>query len=263
MRDSNEIRDSKTGTTVSSRNKRKLSPREELLDIIGQLPVEKQIAVSESRARLWGFVSKLPVHVRRRVSGGTPHTAAQYCYHVRGKQHPAWETLIATDAQASLCYAMDVLSSRFEEAEPVIMKDPSSAVSYAQRFMREGWPEAEPYIATDGVASMNYAGMSSYERFHAGEQAMIRDQKDIAPHDLYKYTYTNFPKGWPAVEPRIVSNGYVAYRYAEEVLRGRFLIWEQAIQESGIAAAPYQDYGRLMTRWGMSDGMPVPKPKST
>jgi hypothetical protein len=43
-------------------------------------------------------------------------------------------------------YALYVLKSRWEEAEPYIMHDPNNAYWYTRDVIKERWPDAEPYI---------------------------------------------------------------------------------------------------------------------
>jgi hypothetical protein len=59
------------------------------------------------------------------------------------------EAVIATNPYYAYLYAVDVIEGRWPEAESVIATDPQWAFNYAYYVIKGRWPEAESVIATN------------------------------------------------------------------------------------------------------------------
>lgn len=90
----------------------------------------------------------------------------------RGKPCKAFESLIASDGEASYFYALRVLHGRFKEGEQSISKIPMWAVKYARFIRRRRFVMAEPHIAGDPERCYEYfrhvvGGVRLPEKMHA------------------------------------------------------------------------------------------------
>lgn len=134
----------------------------------------------------------------------------------RGYASEGLEEAIATDAELSYYYAVDLLGG-------------------------ERFPLGEPAIATDQHWSFLYTQLIG-DKFELGEPA-------IAKNPLYSYRYARealLPrgiKGFPLGEEMIATNAEYSFRYASEVLEKRFRLGEPAIRGSEYQSKYEQLFG--------------------
>lgn len=101
------------------------------------------------------------------------------------KPFPAGEPAIATRADLSYYYALNVLHARFPAGEDSIAKYPGWAQPYAHAIIRGPFPEAENAIKDSAHYSYYYAIEVLKDRFKAGEPAIARDpeyRRDYKTH---------------------------------------------------------------------------------
>lgn len=74
----------------------------------------------------------------------------------KGKPCRGFESLIASDGEASYFYALRVLRGRFKKGEPAISKVPVWAVKYARFIRKRRFMMAESHIAGDPKLCYEY-----------------------------------------------------------------------------------------------------------
>ena len=173
-----------------------------------------------------------------------------------GQRFPAGEEAIlkSKDLSYVLNYAKHVIEGRWPEAEPIIAKSPywsleyarnigrrfhagekailnsnnaSWIVNYAQEVIGGRWPEAEPIIVKDARAFLSYASKLKL-RLPLGEKTILNSNN---VHWMVSYAKYVIDGRWPEAEPFIAKHAEASYRYAVDVLNGRFALGERAIRK--------------------------------
>lgn len=109
-------------------------------------------------------------------------------------RHKKYEDLIASDANASIWYAGDVLKGPFPDGEDVISKDTSAAEFYARVVIKKPFPEGESAIARGADESVSYAQEVLKGPFREGEDAIATDAYTSSYYAI-KVLDGPFPKG--------------------------------------------------------------------
>ena len=139
----------------------------------------------------------------------TPSEAYDLAYS-NPELRPQLEPIIAKSTEHSLYYASHVLRGPFPLGEPAIATDAEISYDYALNVLkRKPFPAGEPAIATNAGYSYEYAiEVLKCKPFPLGEPAIAMDWAyacDYAIHVL---------KGpFPAGEPAIATNRYDAKEY--------------------------------------------------
>lgn len=95
----------------------------------------------------------VPDYVERAIAK-SPVLSLKYAFGINFRRFPLGEPAIATDAELSFSYAVNVLdhgdfvqgSRRFPLGEPAIASSPAWAAQYASRVLKSRFTEAEPVI---------------------------------------------------------------------------------------------------------------------
>ena len=168
---------------------------------------------------------------------------------------------IYEDPEAALMYALET-GERFREGEEAILRSPSYAYRYALEVLERRWPEAEEVIATDADSAMRYAALVAEKRwtefadsvtaqiaesvisvnpnsaaayasyFFKGARWKRAEDNVILfgdPEGAFEYLLFTFSKRWPEAEAIIAKDGKTAFKYANEVLEGRFELGEKSM----------------------------------
>ena len=111
--------------------------------------------------------------------------AYNYAQYWRCSAFPLGEEIIATDADFSYEYAIDVLKGRFELGETTISTNAYYSYHYAKYILKGRFELGEQIIATNTHYSFLYARDVLKGRFELGESA-------IAAEPLYNQEYKQF-----------------------------------------------------------------------
>jgi hypothetical protein len=124
-------------------------------------------------------------------------------------------------------YAVNKIKGRWVEAEDKILRNPDAAIKYARAKFKDGrWKELEDKIVNIPEAAYEYARMVIKGRWPAAEDA-------IYSSDTIGVNYAKM-LGKPSkkLENKIYNIPISAFKYAKEVLNGRFQMAEPYIRAS-------------------------------
>jgi len=170
-----------------------------------------------------------------------------------GKPLPKVEPLIAKSGNDSASYALYVTHERFPAGEPAIIKagmeddydGPNNLSQYMTDFIDEGerWPEAEHAIARHGFIALEYASTHlNGERFPEAEKHMPMEDQESA----IAYARDILKRRWPQLEQEIITKMEsqpnavsTALKYANLVIKGRWEEAERFISSNGEASYKY------------------------
>lgn len=105
-----------------------------------------------------------------------PLVAAQYAALIQ-RRFPKAEPYIATNPEAALIYAKEVIQGRWPEGERGIAKFGMTSYSYARDVIHSPFPPGEAAIAKKASMSYRYASEVLNDRFPAGEAKINKDPK--------------------------------------------------------------------------------------
>lgn len=110
-------------------------------------------------------------------------------------------------------YAVEVLKSRWPEAEPIILNNLSAAFVYLREVLKERWPELEGKL-TSPQAMYEYASIVKM-RWPKAEKEILRDAQ-FYPSLAYEYARDVIGGRWLEAEPYIMKVPHYARLYAED-----------------------------------------------
>ena len=126
------------------------------------------------------------------------------------------ENVIAKDAKRSVSYAKNILNDAFPKAEKQIATDATASLIYAIHI-RERFELGEKVIAQDSAASLQYARMVIRGPFPEGEDAI-----STSPSRSYVYARSVLEGPFPKGEDAIATEADLSINYAMWVLNDRF-----------------------------------------
>ena len=178
------------------------------------------------------------------IDSSNAERAYVYAINVLKSRWPEAEPFIAKDPRTVGEYAKNVLKSRWPEAEPFIAKDPGTASAYAINVLKSRWPEAEPVIAKDSKSAYLYVRNVLQGRWPEAEPFIAKNPGTASDYARYVLDYKRFIEA----EPFIAKDPRYAYYYAKDILKSRFIE-----AEPFIAKDPEQAYlyarNVLKSRW--------------
>lgn len=110
------------------------------------------------------------------------------------------------------------------------------AVRYAARFLRHRWPEIEPYIIEDYVCLPLYIDYAVDERLLEYEH-LLTSRAYVAE----KYAEKIIGGRWTEAEAAIMKNPWTAYRYSKHILKDKWIEAEKYISQNPDAWEKYQE----------------------
>lgn len=144
------------------------------------------------------------------------------------------EPLILTSPFCSYVYAKSVLKKPWKEAEKIILTDARCAYLYAKNVIKGRWKEAEKIIAASPwrkayelniIVNQDIVTVVSYvvARKHLSDE--LRSLILANPEASYRYAKNVIRGRWKEGEPIILTSPQWACAYALYVMKGR---WEAA-----------------------------------
>lgn len=99
--------------------------------------------------------------------------------------------------------------------------------------------EIEKMISVDGWVSLLYARDVLHTEFPLGEPAIAKN-KNFYASDLYHYALSlKEGKPFKEAEPKIATDGYVSFNYANNILNGPFKLGEPSIAKHSLISCEY------------------------
>jgi len=134
-------------------------------------------------------------------------------------------------------YVVNILKSRWEEAEAIIMKDSWSSYAYASQVLKGRWKEAEPIIMKNAEYSYWYAKNILKGRWKEAESVIMKES-----WLAYLYARDVLKGRWQEAESIIMKDALYAYAYATQVIKGRWLEAEPFIMKNSYCKVDYENY---------------------
>jgi hypothetical protein len=172
-----------------------------------------------------------------------PWLAAAYAIEVLNSRWEEAEPIILTDCDVVIMYAEKLLNERWPECEPLIMKEPSWAERYARKVIKGRWLEAERYILISPFVASKYAFEVVKGRWEDFEYSIIHcTKKGASGLGLFNYLWDLHKQGlqWIEGEQYLMENHIDdAVHYARYVLKRRWLEAEPYIMKDQNLALVY------------------------
>ena len=125
-----------------------------------------------------------------------------------------------------------------KKREASIAKDSKLAYEYAHDIIRKPFPAGEDAIAKDGYQSFKYANDILHKRFPKGEPAIAKDPWNSLFYAVH-VLHGRFKAGEHAIATK---NIHTPFRYAKEVIKGRFPEGEAQINASPEYKNKYEKF---------------------
>jgi hypothetical protein len=162
-----------------------------------------------------------------------PVRCLKYAEDILMAPFPEGEAVMAKDAQVAVWYAEKILEGPFLKAEATIAEDPEQACRYAKEVLKGRFAAGEKAIASNCHSAYDYARFIVKGRWQPGEHAIATGEGSRIGNATIALWYADeiLKAPWPEAEPVLALDPWSASEYSQEILKKRFLLFEEDIRD--------------------------------